>query len=55
MVADGRGYLASAWWLSFWPGVTISLTAISANLMANWIRTATDPAQRWRLEKRKRA
>ena len=52
MVADGRGYLATAWWLSFWPGVAISLTAISANLLANWIRTATDPAQRWRLEAR---
>ncbi|WP_169053353.1 ABC transporter permease [Falsirhodobacter xinxiangensis] len=50
MVAEGRGYLASAWWLSFWPGVAISLTAISANLLANWVRTATDPAQRWRLE-----
>lgn len=52
MVAEGRGYLASAWWLSFWPGVAISLTAISANLLANWVRTATDPAQRWRLERR---
>ena len=52
MVADGRSYLATAWWLSFWPGVAISLTAISANLLANWIRTATDPAQRWRLEAR---
>lgn len=50
MVADGRGYLASAWWVSFWPGLAISLTAISANLMANWLRTAMDPAQRWRLE-----
>lgn len=52
MVAEGRGYLSSAWWLSFWPGVAISLTAISANLLANWVRTATDPAQRWRLERR---
>lgn len=52
MVAEGRGYLASAWWLSFWPGVAISLTAICANLLANWVRTATDPAQRWRLERR---
>ncbi|MEH6774336.1 MAG: ABC transporter permease [Cereibacter changlensis] len=52
MVAEGRGYLSSAWWLSFWPGVAISLTAISANLVANWVRTATDPAQHWRLERR---
>lgn len=52
MVADGRGYLATAWWLSFWPGLAISLTAIAANLMANWLRTVMDPAQRWRLERR---
>jgi peptide/nickel transport system permease protein len=52
MVADGRAYLASAWWLSFWPGLAISLTAIAANLLANWLRTATDPSQRWRLERK---
>ena len=52
MVAEGRGYLATAWWLSFWPGLAISLTAISLNLLANWVRTVTDPAQRWRLEAR---
>jgi peptide/nickel transport system permease protein len=50
MVADGRAYLASAWWLSFWPGLAITLTAISVNLLANWVRTASDPNQRWRLE-----
>ncbi|MCB9942588.1 MAG: ABC transporter permease [Geminicoccaceae bacterium] len=55
MVSDGRGYLATAWWLSFWPGVAISLTAISANLLANWLRTALDPAQRWRLEARSKS
>jgi peptide/nickel transport system permease protein len=53
MVSEGRGYLASAWWLSFWPGLAISLTAIAVNLLANWVRTFTDPAQRWRLEARR--
>ena len=52
MVAEGRGYLTSAWWLSFWPGLAISLTAISLNLLANWVRTLTDPAQSWRLQSR---
>jgi len=55
MVADGRGYLATAWWVSFWPGLAISMTAISANLLANWLRTVMDPAQRWRLEGRKKS
>lgn len=29
MLAEGRNYLHSAWWISVWPGVAISLTVIS--------------------------
>ncbi len=50
MVADGRNYLSSAWWLAFWPGLAIMLTTIALNLLSNWVRIATDPKQRWRLE-----
>ena len=51
MVAQGKPYMASAWWLSFWPGVAIILTTLSLNILSNWMRTALDPMQRWRLEK----
>ncbi len=50
MVAQGRNYLGSAWWLSFWPGLMIILTTMSFNLLSNWLRTVNDPEQRWRLE-----
>jgi peptide/nickel transport system permease protein len=50
MVAQGRGYLGSAWWLAFFPGVAIMLTTLALNLLSSWIRIATDPMQRWRLE-----
>lgn len=50
MVAQGRAYLTTAWWLSFWPGLAIILTTLSLNLLSNWMRTALDPVQRWRLE-----
>lgn len=50
MVAQGRSYLSQAWWLAFWPGVAIILTTMSLNLLSAWLRTATDPMQRWRLE-----
>lgn len=50
MVADGRNYLGSAWWLSFWPGLAIMLVALSLNLLSNWLRIASDPVERWRLE-----
>lgn len=54
MVAQGRQYLTTAWWLSFWPGLAIILTTLSLNLLSNWMRIALDPAQRWRLEMRGR-
>jgi len=50
MVATGRNYITRAWWLSFWPGLAITMTALSLNLLASWLRIATDPQQRWRLE-----
>lgn len=49
MVATGRPYLQTAWWLSFWPGLMIMATTLSLNLLANWARIASDPQQRWRL------
>jgi peptide/nickel transport system permease protein len=52
MVAQGRNYLATAWWLAFFPGLAIVLTTLSANLLAAWLRIAGDPLQRWRLEGR---
>lgn len=50
MVSEGRNYLSSAWWLSFWPGLAITLVTMSLNLVSNWLRIVTDPVQRWRLE-----
>jgi peptide/nickel transport system permease protein len=52
MVAEGRNYLTTAWWLSFWPGLAIMLTTMSFNLFGAWVVTVTDPMQRWRLESR---
>ncbi|TPE46897.1 ABC transporter permease [Amaricoccus solimangrovi] len=50
MVATGRGYLANAWWIAFWPGLAILLTTLSLNILSSWWRTYSDPHQRWRLE-----
>jgi peptide/nickel transport system permease protein len=52
MVAQGQSYLSTAWWVTFWPGLAIALTAMSLNLLANWVRIVSDPVQRWRLEMR---
>lgn len=49
MVSQGREYLQTAWWLSFFPGLAIVVTAVSSTVLASWVRIATDPSQRWRL------
>lgn len=33
MLAEGRNYLYSAWWISVWPGVAISLTVVSISAL----------------------
>ena len=46
MVANGRELVATAWWVSFFPGVAISLVVLSLNLMGDWLRDRLDPKQR---------
>ncbi|HYP61143.1 MAG TPA: ABC transporter permease [Thermomicrobiales bacterium] len=48
MLAQGRGYVTTAWWLVTFPGVLILLTCLSLNLLATWVRAVTDPVTRWR-------
>lgn len=48
MLAQGRAYITSAWWLVTFPGLIILLTALSLNLVATWARAVTDPVTRWR-------
>jgi len=48
MVADGRGLLASAWWISLFPGLAITLVVLSVNTFGDWLRDWLDPAQRAR-------
>lgn len=48
MLAEGRQYVRSAWWLVTFPGLAIFFTALSLNLLASWFRDVTDPVQRWR-------
>ena len=43
MVADGRGTLRSAWWISFFPGLSILLVVLSFNQVGDWLRDRLDP------------
>ena len=46
MIADGRGFLATAWWISFLPGLAMLLTVLAVNLMGDWLRDHLDPKLR---------
>jgi peptide/nickel transport system permease protein len=46
MVADGRSYIASAWWLSVMPGAAIVLVVLAFNLFGDWLRDWLDPRLR---------
>ena len=46
MIADGRGFLATAWWISLFPGIAMLLTVLSVNLMGDWLRDHLDPKLR---------
>jgi peptide/nickel transport system permease protein len=43
MLADGRNYVASAWWLATFPGLAIMLTVLAVNLLGDWLRDTLDP------------
>ena len=46
MLVDGRGYLRNAWWISFFPGMTITLVVLAANIVGDGLRDALDPKVR---------
>ncbi len=46
MLADGRDYLTTAWWLATLPGVAITVTILGVNLVGDWARDVLDPRGR---------
>jgi peptide/nickel transport system permease protein len=46
MIAEGRGFLQTAWWNSLFPGIAMMLTVLSVNLFGDWLRDKLDPKLR---------
>jgi peptide/nickel transport system permease protein len=46
MISEGREYIATAWWVSAFPGIAILITVMSVNMVGDWLRDALDPRQR---------
>lgn len=43
MLAEGRTYIASAWWIITFPGIALMLTVLAVNLLGDWLRDYLDP------------
>jgi peptide/nickel transport system permease protein len=46
MVADGRNWIMSSWWISTLPGGAIFLTVLSVNVVGDYLRDLLDPTLR---------
>lgn len=46
IIGQGQDYMQTAWWLVVIPGLLISITVLSANLLASWLRVYADPRLR---------
>jgi ABC-type dipeptide/oligopeptide/nickel transport system permease subunit len=43
MLAQARDYLDSAWWMAAFPGLAITITVLSINVIGDWLRDLADP------------
>lgn len=46
MLADGRNYLTTSWWLATFPGIAITILCLSLILVGDWLRDFFDPRTR---------
>jgi peptide/nickel transport system permease protein len=48
MLADGRQYINSAWWMTTFPGIAITITVLGVIFLGDWLRDVLDPRMRGR-------
>ncbi|MBF9042253.1 ABC transporter permease subunit [Rhodobacterales bacterium HKCCE4037] len=48
MVADGRSYVVTAWWVSLFPGIAILLVVMAVNIVGDTLTDRINPALRGR-------
>ena len=46
MVAGGRDFISSAYWIALFPGLAILFAVLSINLFGDWLRDTLDPRRR---------
>ena len=48
MLSDGRQYINSAWWMTAYPGIAITITVLGVVFLGDWLRDLLDPNVRGR-------
>lgn len=48
IIAEGREYVETAWWISVLPGLVLMATVLAVNTIGEWLRDHLDPLQRGR-------
>lgn len=43
MLSDGRQYIGSAWWMTTFPGIAITITVLGVVFLGDWLRDVLDP------------
>jgi peptide/nickel transport system permease protein len=43
ILADGRLFLNTAWWVAALPGLALTITVLAVNLVGDWLRDVLDP------------
>jgi peptide/nickel transport system permease protein len=43
LVARGREYITTSWWISLFPGAALGLVVLSFNMLGDWLREILDP------------
>ena len=46
MVAEGKEYVTTAWWITLFPGVAIFLVVLAFNFLGDWLQDRLDPRLR---------
>nr|WP_239023884.1 hypothetical protein [Salinicola corii] len=46
MLAEGRTYLQTVWWIFVFSGLAILCTVLGLNLLGDWLRDLLDPTGR---------
>lgn len=46
LIAEGRSYLGTAWWIAAFPGLTLTITSILVSLLGDALQTRLDPRKR---------